>query len=225
MKLKRIITSVSAQFDDLVSKIENHEAVAESAIREARQQTAKIQTQLNVISRRLTGLETRHQTLQQKIDTWKQRAIVSGNDNDDREKALRCVQAMKNAQAESEQVLQQIKETTALKAELQMHLQESEQQVIALQSRKESLVARSAKNNVRKFADSEVQQSDLSSVFDRWEQNLAADEYISTSNHSSEDYLDHEFSKDEKQHELEDELEQLLNPEQKQDSKEANNEH
>lgn len=225
MKLKRIITSVSAQFDDLVSKVENHEAVAESAIREARQQTAKIQTQLNVISRRYTELESRHQTLQQKIETWKQRAIVSGNETGDREKALRCVQAMKNAQAESEQVLGQIKETSALRAELQMHLQESEQHIVSLQSRKESLVARSAKNNVKKFADSAGQESDLNSVFDRWEQNLAADEYFSSPNYCSEDYLDHEFIKEETQDELEGALDELLNTQQSGDDKEVENEH
>ena len=47
MRVKHFITSINAHIDHLIGQIENHEAVAEATIEEAKQLTAKIHSQLN----------------------------------------------------------------------------------------------------------------------------------------------------------------------------------
>ena len=92
MKLKHLVASISASFDDLVSKIENHEAIAEVSLQEIRVAAAKIRTQFNITRQRLEYLHNQESTLRQDCERWQLRAVQCAEQ--DRERALRCVQAM-----------------------------------------------------------------------------------------------------------------------------------
>ena len=96
MRLKHFVTSISASFDELISKIENHEAVADVTIQEVRAAAAKIRTQLNITHQRTETLRNQEQTFMQDCARWQARALQCGAD--DKERALRCVQAMEQVE-------------------------------------------------------------------------------------------------------------------------------
>lgn len=208
MKIKRVFASLATEFDKLVSKIENHEVAAECAIAEVRQQAARIHTQNKQAKDRLSRLKSRQAQLENKCEQWKQRAIACGPE--DREKGLRCVQAMQNTESELQHVHEQIIEAERLGSELQAHLTESEKKLAELQSRKESLTARSARNRIMRTASDEPAVTDTDAVFSRWEQTVVADEYISPGSSDPDADLDREFLSEEDKEELELELDALL---------------
>lgn len=49
MKVKRLMASVSAGFEDFVTRVENHEAVADCAIDELRKAAARVRDRKSVV--------------------------------------------------------------------------------------------------------------------------------------------------------------------------------
>jgi ferritin-like metal-binding protein YciE len=117
---------------------------------------------------------------------------------------------MKVIESELEQLNTQIKDTASLKSQLNQHLQAAEQQIITLQTRKENLSARTARNAVHHSVGSLTDQGDLDNVFERWEQNVVADEYLSTSTLTPVDEFENSFNEKEEREALEQTLETLL---------------
>jgi len=56
MKIKRLAASINAYFDDFVSKVENHDAVAKVAIEDVQKAAARIRSEKNKIDQRLKQL-------------------------------------------------------------------------------------------------------------------------------------------------------------------------
>src|SRR5690606_18375172 len=96
MKIKTLLTSISASFDGMVRKIENHEAVADCVIVEVRESAAKIRGQLNLARTRHTILTNKEKQLLDDCQRWRERAVSCRNS--DEEKALRCMQSLKNSE-------------------------------------------------------------------------------------------------------------------------------
>ena len=135
MKLKRLVASISASFDDLVSKIENHEAVAEVTLQEIRTAAAKIRSQLNITRQRIEYLQNQDNSLQQDCERWQARALQCSEH--DRERALRCVQALEQCEQQKKALRQQIQENTRLQEELIRHLNHVEQRLSELQFKRD----------------------------------------------------------------------------------------
>ena len=57
MRLKRLVATVSAGFEDFVAKVENHEAVADCIIDEVRQAAARVRVQHARARSRILRLE------------------------------------------------------------------------------------------------------------------------------------------------------------------------
>ncbi len=209
MKLKRVFASISGGFESLVSSVENHEAVAECAIKDVRLQTARINAQLQQNRHRVDQLSERENKLSQQKALWKQRAKRSAGDR--REQALRCLTAMKNCENELQQVCEQRERAQCLVNELQDHLNEAEQKMLELQTKKDSLSARAARNKVVKSVNSDgCAVEDTDAVFLRWEEKVIADEYGAPRLGSADESLDTKFKSEEQRVSLEAELECLL---------------
>lgn len=208
MKVKRVFASISGQFDDWIRRVENHQAVAESAIEDARRHAAKIHSEVAHCLARLGQLNARSKELEKRIERWRDRAASVASE--DREKALRCLHAAKSDERELLVLRSQEAELDALCADMQRHLQQAEQQVTELQNRKADLSARSARNRVVSINRSGGEALELDSVFQRWEESVMSDEYVVSARINPDTELDVEFQKQEDRLALEKDLSQLL---------------
>lgn len=210
MRFKHIVTSISASFDDLVSKIENHEAVADVTIQDVRAAAAKIRTQLNITRQRTETLQNQEQNLIQDCARWQARALQCGSG--DQERALRCVQALEQVEQHKIANARQLQENLQLQKELQRHLQKIEQRLVELQRKRESLSARAALNKVTRHVEKTLPGCDPEAVFARWEQSVLTDEYAQfpLADAMPEQELDREFRQRETQERLEARLAELL---------------
>ena len=68
MKVKRIVASINAGFESFLNKVENHEAVAESAIEEVRDSAAKVKVQQRRVGTTLARLRTRKSELDAEVE-------------------------------------------------------------------------------------------------------------------------------------------------------------
>lgn len=210
MKLKRLVASISASFDDLVSKIENHEAIAEVTLQEIRTAAAKIRSQLNITRQRIEYLHNQENTLQQDCERWQLRAVQCGKQ--EHERALRCVRALEQCEQQKKALHQQIQENTRLHDELTRHLNQVEHRLTELQFKRDSLSARATRNQVTRHVEKSLLGSTPDKIFARWEESVIADEYLTQPNYSenSDAGLDAEFSKAEQQNHLEQRLAELM---------------
>lgn len=210
MKLKHFVASISASFDDLVSKIENHEAVAGATILEIRSAAAKIRTQLNITRQRTETLQNQEQGFIEECTRWQARAQQCGSEN--KERALRCIQALEQAEQQQATAARQLQDNLRLQQELQQHLETVEQRLAELQRKRESLTARAARNKVTRHVENTLPGSDSDAVFTRWEESVLTDEYASLplTDPAPEEELDREFRQQETQTRLEARLAALL---------------
>lgn len=210
MKLKRLVASISASFDDLVSKIENHEAVAEVTLQEIRAAAAKIRTQLNLTRQRVENLQNQYNDLARECELWQSRALQSNAQ--DKERALRCIQALELGEQRKSYIGQQIQDQLRLQKELTQHLSNVEQRLTDLQLKRDSLAARAARNQATRYLENALPGFDSDKIFSRWEEKVLADEYgtFSVDNENPKVELDAEFRRIETQNHLEARLAQLL---------------
>lgn len=208
MKIKTILTSINASFDRMVRKIENHEAVAGCVIHEVRESAAKIRGQLNLACARRATQSNQEKQLLDDCQRWRERAVAC-KDNDE-EKALRCVQSLKHSEKALATLRQQTGENQRLIEDLENHLADVEQRLSDLQNKRESLSARAARNKVACHVQQHVAFPDHENIFERWETQVIADEYITTPCVNNADSLDREFRQLEDRLSLEAELNALV---------------
>ena len=82
--LKRISATFSASVDDLVTRVENHDAIIESSIRDCRKAAASTRVRLAKEKRdgeRLSRLSTEIKT---EIEQWKRRAMECASDDEEK---------------------------------------------------------------------------------------------------------------------------------------------
>ena len=191
MKLKRLAARVSASFDDALNRIENHEAVAECVIRDAREAVAKIQLERNRAQKELSLLTSREAEAIEAEERWKQRALEVAER--DEAKALACLQRAEQSVQQQQTSQGQIKELQALVAELDQALKTAESQLQSLRTRRAALAARGAASRSRSKAQ-QIADEDRCGVFERWEAAVLTDELSADVVTESVDSLALEFN-------------------------------
>jgi phage shock protein A len=96
MRLKRLVATVSAGFEDFVAKVENHEAVADCIIDEVRQAAARVRVQHARARSRILRLEREGDELIAERSRWNGRAVSLAASDETR--ALECVRRGRRAE-------------------------------------------------------------------------------------------------------------------------------
>lgn len=200
MKLKRLVASMSASFDQFVRKVENHEAVASTLIDEVRMAAAKLKRQQSRNQQQLQRLQQQQQTLAADAERWQNRAKAIAST--DEAQALACVQRFQQIETQQAQISEQIQTHEQLDAELRQRLQAVEARLGELQRRRTELSSRSA-HNAAYAAGEAVQGFDIDGVFERWEDTVTTEEYLTDSVLPVIDPLDKTFTEKEQQARLE----------------------
>ncbi len=206
MRVKRLVASVGASFEQFVNKVENHEAVAEAVIRDVRASAAKLKVQMGGVDAQAERLRERRDALAEDVGRWRERAKRFAIE--DEERALECLRRMERAKAQQARVVDQLAQYEALCEKLKGRLAAVEAQLSDLQLKRTALSSRSARTQVMGAAD-QPSIADVDAVFDRWEMAVVENEYLDEVVGGESDTLERELDATEEREQLKIALEEL----------------
>jgi phage shock protein A len=207
--IRRISASITSSVDRAVSKVENHDAIINAALRDTQQAAARARVRLERVRKDGHNLKTRRANLEQAVVRWTDRARkVAG---DDEAKALECLRRRKDCEMQLGNLEESIFRHEELEAriaeqvkKIEARIGEVAQQRNMMRSRQSVADAMRTINNVEGISYSEIEDT-----FDRWEINLGETEILMGAT-SNGDPLDSAFMAEEDTAELRAELEELL---------------
>ncbi len=208
--IRRISTTISSSVDRAVSKVENHDAIINAALRDTQQAAARSRVRLNRVQKDGHSLKTRRAALQQASVRWTERAkAVAGSDEP---KALECLRRRNDCETQLRHLDDSIAKHDELEERISNQVKKIEQRVgeVAQQrnlmrSRQSVADAMRTINNVEGISYGEIEDT-----FDRWEINLGETEIL-TNTTTTVDPLESAFQAEEDTAQLRAELEVLMN--------------
>jgi len=210
--IRRISTSITSSVDRAVSKVENHDAIINSALRDTQQAAARSRVRLERVRKDGQSLKTRQETLIVAVSRWGERAkSVAASDE---AKALECLRRRKDCEAQLHSLRDSIEKHDELESriadqvkKIESRIGEVAQQRNMMRSRQSVAEAMRTINNIEGVSYGEVEDT-----FDRWEINLGETE-IMMGAATMTDPLDTAFLTEEDTAELRAELTDLLKSE------------
>ena len=176
--IRRISTSITSSVDRAVSKVENHDAIINAALRETQQAAARSRVRLERVRKDGRSLKTRHSDLKLAASRWTERARSLGTT--DEEKALECLRRRKDCEAQMQNLQDSIEKHDELEAriadqvkKIEARIGEVAQQRNMMRSRQSVAEAMRTINNIEGVSYGEIEDT-----FDRWEINLGEAEIL-----------------------------------------------
>jgi len=174
--LKRLSTTVTARLDQAVSHIENHDAVAESVIRQIRREVATAKVRLVHVNNEGATLRRKLNELITNEQQWKTRACKSAAT--DEAKALECVRRAQQCQQQVKHFQQTLTQHNQLEQRLSSDIHDAERRLEQLSRQRTSMRTRQSAaqsiNGIQRIDDMTAGQ--LDDVFERWEVSLTESE-------------------------------------------------
>ena len=207
--IRRISTSITSSVDRAVSKVENHDAIINVALRDTQQAAARSRVRLERVRKDGHNLRTRHNNLKQAVGRWTERArTIAATDE---AKALECLRRRKDCEQQLQNLEDSIEKHDELEARISEQVKKIEarigevaQQRNMMRSRQSVADAMRTINNIEGVSYGEIEDT-----FDRWEINLGETEVLMGAM-SHRDPLESAFLAEEDTAELRAELEVLL---------------
>ena len=214
--IRRISATLTSSVDRAVSKVENHDAIVNAALRDTQQAAARSRVRLARVRKDGQALKDRYQSLQLAETRWTERArSVAASDE---AKALECLRRRKECAKQIRNLEDSIEKHEELEGriaeqvkKIDARIGEVAQQRNMMRSRQSVAEAMRAIHNIEGVSYGEIEDT-----FDRWEINLGETEFLFGA-HASADPLDTEFLAEEDTEALRAELAELLQSE-KEDS-------
>ena len=210
--IKRISASITSSLDRAVSKVENHDAIIDAALRETQQAAARSRVRLARVQKDGNSLNARYEELQTAVKRWTERARNLA-DNDE-QKALECLKRrneclsqIKNLEASIDKHRELESQVTENLKKIEARIAEVSHQRNVMRSRQSVAEAMRVINNIEGVSYGEIEDT-----FDRWEINLGETE-LNLGSIPGTDSLESEFLASEDDAALRAELELLLSTE------------
>jgi len=211
MKLfTRISATLNASAESAVSRFENHEAIADSALKTIRQSASEARVRHQRVVRDGQEIRRSIQGLNQQIEQWTSRAKDCAAVDENR--ALACLERRAACRAQLAQFEDALQQHSMLEArahsnleQMQARLEQVTLQRNQLRSRESVAKATQALNAVDGRGAAGIEE-----VFERWEVTIGESEVQGEVYAASPDPLAHEFESLEKQEGLQNELAELM---------------
>lgn len=196
--------SLATRIDGMVSRIENHEALARSAIQEVRGAAARARVQLRRVRADGEQLRARIEEAREAEASWRERARRKASE--DEAAAIECLRRSREA-ARRVGVLEARRiEHERLEAELTTDVGRIQERLTHLEEHKHVLAARESRAAALSGLDvGEVGPGPIEDLFDRWEVQISERE-VSFGREDDADAFEHAFSKEEEEVSLHAEL-------------------
>ena len=210
--IRRISATLTSSVDRAVSKVENHDAIVNAALRDTQQAAARSRVRLERVRKDGRALKTRYQSLKDAHSRWTLRATSIASS--DEAKALECLRRRKDCEAQMRNLQESIEKHEELEDRIAEQVKKIEARISEVSHQRNMMRSRqSVAEAMRTIHNIEgVSYGDIEETFDRWEINLGETEILMGAS-SSIDRLDTEFQVEEDTEELRAELELLLDNE------------
>ncbi|MEN8185279.1 MAG: PspA/IM30 family protein [Myxococcota bacterium] len=210
-RLRLWTSSLLSRVDWMVTQVENHEALAESTIRDVRQAGARAQVQLGRVRRDGERLRARLAEEVEAERRWRERAERSAREDEAR--ALECLRRSRTAGRRAGELERRVDEHDRVERQLIHDVGAVQERLSRLEERRNLLRTRQSRaealSSVR--CDRAVEAGAL---FDRWETRVVEREFegecASDPASAGEDEFETEFDEAEETEALREELAELL---------------
>jgi phage shock protein A len=207
--LKRFTTTVSTSFDWVISQVENHEALVNSALSEMQQAAAKARVQFARVQKDGAEMKKKQNELAHTEQLWAERALnVHGEDE---KRALECVKRRNQARRDAGLLKTQIEEHGRTEKQLFSDLSLIEQRIGELKRRKNAYCARQYRTDALRSTSAEQIGliEGVDDLFNRWELKIAQCEAYSP----PQDAFEEDFLSAEEEQALKEDLAQIVSEE------------
>ena len=206
--LKRITTTINASMNDVVGRVEDHDAIIDASVQECRQAAARTRTRLTKMKRDGAQLQSKRNRLVEDISQWEERAIA--NADLDEEMALNCLKRKQWAETERIRVESMISEHTEIESSLQSRLEQIETRIRDINLKRNSMRSRQSLSEAMQIMEKldGESSSTVDDTFERWETVLLEREFF-TIDECSIDQFEMQFVKQEERESLLQELKSL----------------
>lgn len=211
--LKRWTTSVLSSVDWMITQVENHEALVNSAIDEVQRSGARARVQLNRVMQDGRKMRARLEELREKELVWKDRAVKSAALDEAR--ALECMKRNRRTQKEIESLEEQVKEHARIERQLTADLGSIDQRLGQLKTQRNLLKTRQSRAEALRAFQAEDSHiiSEIGDIFERWEVKVGEYELQGDCALRGGDDFEGEFVSQEEEEELRESLKKLLGTE------------
>jgi phage shock protein A len=165
----RWTTGFGSRIDAMVSQIENHDALVNAAIRDAKEARARARVQLKRVRQDGQRMQRRCTELAESERRWKERAVRTAGDDEGR--ALECVRRMKRAAHERVELLSQTGEHTRIEAQLARDIRRIDDRIENLVQQRNLLRTRQSRAEALAAADQDDGRrlAEVDEILERWE--------------------------------------------------------
>lgn len=207
--IRRISASITSSVDRAVSKVENHDAIINAALRDTQHAAARSRVRLERVRKDGNALKARRNELELAITRWSGRARSVASS--DEAKAIECLRRRKECQAQLEHLETSIEKHDELEARIAEQVKKIEARIGEVTHQRNMMRSRqSVADAMRAIHSIEgVSYGEIEDTFDRWEINLGETEILTGAN-AAVDPLDSAFLAEEDAADLRAELEELL---------------
>ncbi len=205
---KRITTTINATMNDVVGRVEDHDAIIDASLQQCRQAAARTRTRLTKVKRDGAQLQSKRDKLVEDTVLWEERAIA--NADQDEETALNCLKRKNWAETERIRVEGMIAEHTEIESSLQTRLEQIETRIREINLKRNSMRSRQSLSEAMQIMeklDGEA-GSNVDDTFERWETVLLERELF-VSDEPSTDRFEMQFVNQEERESLLQELKSL----------------
>lgn len=172
---KRVTTTVTASVERLVGEIENHDAVVEAGIREARQAFATAKVRHARIVEEGSRLHQRRERLSTDRQRWQERALSADSDDN---KAIECMRRCERAEEELDALATAIADHRAIESRVARELATQSERIAELERKRRLLRSREATaeaaHRIARVED--AGGIELDGAFERWEARITESE-------------------------------------------------
>jgi len=206
---KRLSLSWFAKLDDLVTEIENHQAIIEAALKEHAQKVAEAKVQKNQLTQQLQHFEKQILKLKSEQNNWKRRAAELADS--DQESALECVRRVRAAENKIESLNTSLIQYNQAVNRLDQHIEKGDSELDLLRQKLDLLKARQASTNATNSnaLNNQDNLEEVQKAFTNWEKKVAVNELVNNSGLESDPFAE-KFEKEESEQKLKDELQAIL---------------
>jgi phage shock protein A len=207
--IRRISATLTSSVDRAIARVENHDAIIDAGLRDARLAAARSQVRLDRLRKDGAGLEARRRELENAIAQWSRRATQLAGD--DEERALECLRRRRVCAEQLGKLKAAIESHRELETRIAEQVRKIDARIGEMSEQRNRLRSRQSVADamlaIRKVEGPGCR--DIEDTFDRWEIILAESEYrFGTARQV--DPLDSAFASEEQAMELRSELALLL---------------
>jgi phage shock protein A len=190
-RIKRWTHGFVASIDSMIVQVENHEALATSALRDLEQGVARSRVQLTRVERDGRSLRQALDEEREATTRWRERARREENEA----RALECLRRHKRSEARVSELNHNQAEHERIEQQLKRDVQTLERRLVELRQQRNTMRTRQSRAEAFGIAQgqSDVESGEIGQIFERWETRVAESEVASGCLVASLDSFDDEF--------------------------------